>query len=48
MIILFLSIIARSAIVADTPKREQQEKECMEHLRIIGEAIEAYKADHIR
>jgi len=45
-ILLFWSLIVHSIAIADTLKRGQDKRECMEHLRAIGKAIETYKAEH--
>ncbi|MBM3236727.1 tetratricopeptide repeat protein [Candidatus Poribacteria bacterium] len=45
-ITFFLFVVANSFVIADVVEREQHKRDCMENLRAIGKAIEAYKADH--
>jgi len=44
-IISFL-VIGNSVVIADKVKVEHDKTVCMDHLRKIGEAIKAYRADH--
>jgi len=45
-IVLLLSMIADSVVIAAPAEREHLKKECMENLRAIGKAIIAYRNDH--
>jgi len=45
-LIVCLFLVWETIALAQLSEREQKIQECMEHLRIIGEAIKEYKAEH--
>ncbi len=46
IITLLLSVVTVSAAIPGFQERERHREECMENLRVMGEAIKAYRADY--